>query len=498
MPGRASDPIVIPPSLWQRPQTLDALRMRDIGALFHLLRQYTGASQTQIAIACGTTQGKVSETMKKGGRQVLTLEVFERIADGLDMPDEARMTLGLAPNSFESTSEQKPAATTSAVIRPRDQPADLVSAAFLDSLGVDLPTEEEDQDPLHRRTFNRLAGASLFSAILSDLPEDGSRLDGVEAFAAALAGYPDINASEPTTATVDIGRLGTAVATAKRNYQACRYSTVINTLPRLLADLRTASQSLEGDKRLQAEALSAEAHHVAASILLKLDDEGLGWIAADRSMQAARASQDPTIIGSSARIITHALMNDGHHGAATTTADTFAQRLDRDIRTHTPDSLSVYGSLLLRGAVAAGQHNNRSTAAALLDEAEDAGRRLGGDFNHRWTAFGPTNVQLHRVNIAMLLGDAGAAIQEARTVDLARVPLTERKATLLIDTSRAFTQWGKHEKAYEILRAAHQFAPEEISARPAVHRMLRELHATGPPSIRRQIREFTTQIRVRL
>ncbi|MFB4298176.1 hypothetical protein [Actinomadura sp. NTSP31] len=38
------------------------------------------------------SQGKVSETMKKGGRQVTTLEVFERIADGLQMPDPARMT----------------------------------------------------------------------------------------------------------------------------------------------------------------------------------------------------------------------------------------------------------------------------------------------------------------------------------------------------------------------------------------------------------------------
>lgn len=98
----------------------------------------------------------------------------------------------------------------------------------------------------------------------------------------------------------------------------------------------------------------------------------------------------------------------------------------------------------------------------------------------------------------MLLGDAGAAIQEARTVDLNRVPLTERKAALLIDTSRALTQWGRHEKAYEVLRFAHQLAPEEISARPAVHRMLRDLQATAPPSIRRQIREFTGQIGVRL
>ncbi|MEO3829917.1 helix-turn-helix transcriptional regulator [Actinomadura sp. B10D3] len=88
-----------------------ALTSRDIRTVFHLLRQYAGASQTQIAIACGMSQGKVSETMK-GTRQVTTLEVFERIADGLHMPDTARITLGLAPRRRPST----PAVT---VPRPR-------------------------------------------------------------------------------------------------------------------------------------------------------------------------------------------------------------------------------------------------------------------------------------------------------------------------------------------------------------------------------------------
>ncbi|WP_246237174.1 XRE family transcriptional regulator [Actinomadura chibensis] len=468
---------------------IDALTSRDIRTVFHLVQRYAGASQTRIGIACGMSQGKVSETMKKGGAQVTTLDVFERIADGLHMPDTARMTLGLAPNSAPPTT-----ANTS-VITPRDEPAGLAPAASLGSLDVDPDVQEGD--PVRRRTFTKLAGASLFSAIFADLPTDGAPLEGVEAFAAALAGYPGIS-SDPGPSTLSMTRLANAVAAAKRNYQDCRYSTVIKSLPRLLADLRTACTTYEGDTRLKAEALSAEAHHVAASILLKLDEEGLAWVAADRSMHAARNSQDLTIIGSSARIITHALMNDGHHGAAAQTASTYAERIDHDTEERSPAFLSVYGALLLRGAVAAGHRTDRHTAATLLDEAEAAGRKLGGDFNHRWTAFGPTNVQLHRVNIALQLGDAGAAIQEARHIDLDRIPLTERKATLLIDTSRALTQWGKHDKAYDVLRFAHQLAPEEISARPAVHRTLRDLMATAPPSIKRQLRDFTANIGVRL
>jgi len=350
---------------------------------------------------------------------------------------------------------------------------------------------------LRRRTFTKLAGASILNSILSDLPSEGASLQGIGAFAAALAGYPDIS-SDPNPAALAMSRLSTTVTTAKRNYQDCRYSTVIDSLPQLLADLRAACSSYEGDALRQAEALSAEAHHVAASILLKLDHEGLAWIAADRSMQAARNSQDLTIIGSSARIIAHALTHGGHYGAATQTANQFAQRIDRDTDEHAPDFLSVYGALLLRGAIAAGQHGDRHTAATLLDGAQDAGRRLGGDFNHRWTAFGPINVQVHRVNIALQLGDARAAIEEARRINLDNIPLTERKATLLIDTSRALTQLGKHEKAYGVLRAAHQLAPEEISVRPAVQRMLRDLMTTAPPSIKRELCDFTTEIGVRL
>jgi hypothetical protein len=55
---------------------------------------------------------------------------------------------------------------------------------------------------------------------------------------------------------------------------------------------------------LRACALSADAYHVAASVLLKLGDHGLAWLAADRSMRAAAFSQQPLAVGSSARIIT--------------------------------------------------------------------------------------------------------------------------------------------------------------------------------------------------
>lgn len=496
MAGSAYEPIHIPDHIWRRDATLALLRNRDVGALFWLAHQYAGASQNRIAAATSVPQPRVNALMNKRGGPILHLHVFENIADGLNMPDDARAALGLAPRSSETLAPRH-VRGASTVIQPKVAPPPLDASALPGSLSVDLAEVEEDTDPVRRRTFHRVAAAGLFATVLADLPDGDAPLEGVEAFAAALAGYPDPRRPADNSG-LNLDALATAVSSAKSNYQACHYSTVIRTLPGLLTDLRNVCDAAEGDARLRAHVLSAEAHHVAASILLKLDEDGLAWLAADRSMQAARKSEDPVIIGSSARIITHALMDDGHFGAATKTASTFAARLDRDTDQHTPDSLSVYGALLLRGAVAAGQRNDRDTANTLLNEAGEAGRRLGGDFNYRWTAFGPINVQLHRVNIAAFLGDAGQAVAEARTIDLNKIPITERKASLLIDTSRALTQWGKYDKAYEVLRAAGQLAPEEVSSRPAVHRLIRDLFAASPSSTRRHVMDFSTQIGVRL
>lgn len=81
-----------PPGLWDRPEMTDALSRRDIGGVFKVYRQWTGATQTQIAAVCGLPQSHVSDIMN-GRRQVTSLEIFERIADGISIP---RGRIGLA------------------------------------------------------------------------------------------------------------------------------------------------------------------------------------------------------------------------------------------------------------------------------------------------------------------------------------------------------------------------------------------------------------------
>ncbi|MFI1148696.1 helix-turn-helix domain-containing protein [Streptomyces sp. NPDC020817] len=88
-------PIELPGWAWERAEVRQALRARDVGATFRHVQQYAGASQARIAAAVGMTQARVNEIINRR-REVSRLDVYERIADGLNMPDDARHLLGLA------------------------------------------------------------------------------------------------------------------------------------------------------------------------------------------------------------------------------------------------------------------------------------------------------------------------------------------------------------------------------------------------------------------
>jgi transcriptional regulator with XRE-family HTH domain len=90
-------PVCLPDWAWRSEAAREALRARDVTMILRLAQQYGGASQHRLASAVGIQQGRISEILR-GSRAVTALDVFERIADGLAMPDHARLALGLAPS----------------------------------------------------------------------------------------------------------------------------------------------------------------------------------------------------------------------------------------------------------------------------------------------------------------------------------------------------------------------------------------------------------------
>jgi len=133
--------------------------------------------------------------------------------------------------------------------------------------------------------------------------------------------------------------------------------------------------------------------------------------------------------------------------------------------------------LLLNGAMAAARIGDSATVRDLLCGAEQASFELGGDYNHYWTSFGPTNVQLHRCATAVELGDGRVAVETHERIDQVgfNALLPERRAHHYLDIARGYTQIGNIDKASEMLLEGDRLAPSEIRCRPLAHEVLSDV-----------------------
>lgn len=436
------------------------LRERDLGAVFRFLRS-RGWSRSTIAAATGLSETRVRE-ISIGRQRVTSYEVLERIAHGLSID---RGLLGIA---YDDTDSALDGDESAAVEAAAESPADLDE---LELSVLSLPAPVKGQLPIQG---------------LIDVLTDHRGVDLDHAPVGPPVGPPPALAL-PAPCEPTLGPVERATAGAKRNYQSCRYDAVLRDLPGLLGTL-TELHTVTEHRRV--DALAAHAYHVAGSVLLKVGEPSLASIAADRSMTAAQRSGDPITVAASARIVTHTLMSTGHNERARYVAITAADELVREVSLRRSEpARSVYGALLLRASVASASIDNETTQE-LLDAAATVARTLAADANVRWTAFGATNVLLHRVSVALVRGDAGSAIRTARKVDLGTVTLAERKASLFLDVARAFQQCGRHDDAFDALDVAHRTAPEEIRSRPAAERLVIDLATTAPRSTSHRVRRL--------
>jgi tetratricopeptide (TPR) repeat protein len=216
-----------------------------------------------------------------------------------------------------------------------------------------------------------------------------------------------------------------------------------------------------GDERTRAQSLLGQTYHAAATILVKIGETDLAWVAAERGLTYAQNSGDQIVIASLLRSVTHALLSNGRFTAASQLTADAAGLLQNELSHPTPELLSVYGTLFLSGSMAAARADDRATTRTYLDQADEAARRLGGDANHVWTAFGPTNVAIHRVATAIELGDIQVAIDLGPGLDTSALPI-ERRARHGIAVAQAYSLWNRTDEALDALLQAEHIAPEQI------------------------------------
>lgn len=308
----------------------------------------------------------------------------------------------------------------------------------------------------------------------------------VEEIRAALENYDQVVAyfDPPVVDQVPLDQLCKAVSHAWLSFQHAKYGMVARLLPKLLRDAQAADGCYEstttvvaGDAKVHINAahLLAQVYQIAASTMRKLGEHELGWLAADRAVGVSHRSGDPLLAGVATTRVANAMLALGRARPALDLNVQVAHRLAPAVTSEaTPARLSVYGHLLLQGAMAAARCGDLATSRDLLRAADEAADQLGHDANHYWTVFGPTNVGLHRAAAAVDLGEHGTAVATHETLlpDAFGALLPERRAHHLIDVSRAYTQVGNAETAGELLVEADRLAPSEIRCRPAAQEVL--------------------------
>jgi hypothetical protein len=127
-----------------------------------------------------------------------------------------------------------------------------------------------------------------------------------------------------------------------------------------------------------------------------------------------------------------------------------------------------------------------------LDQATQAAARLGEGRNDYNTEFGPANVVLHEIAVAVELGDAGRALRAAAAVDTTGLS-AERRARMLIDVARAHAQRRQVSEATAALRQAEDITPELVHGHELVRQLVSDLITMqDPPSA--ELRELAERL----
>jgi tetratricopeptide (TPR) repeat protein len=277
-----------------------------------------------------------------------------------------------------------------------------------------------------------------------------------------------------------ISTLRTRARKAWELTHAGQYTELTGLLRGLVPDMETAARTVGEDQRAEVYELMAGTYQACSAALAKLGEPEAAWIAADRAMAAAERAGDPLLVAAGAFRLVFVFITARHYDQAEETARTAADALWPMADQGNPQAMSLWGGLTLQRAVVAARINDPDTAYDQLERARQVAGRLGEGRNEFNTEFGPANVGLQEVAIAVDLGDAGRALRTAAAVDTSGLS-AERRARLLIETARAHAQRRQASEAVATLLRAEQITPELVRGHPLVRQLVSDLLTMQDP-----------------
>ncbi|GGM15286.1 helix-turn-helix domain-containing protein [Micromonospora yangpuensis] len=291
---------------------------------------------------------------------------------------------------------------------------------------------------------------------------------GVDPVRAALTRHPGILRLPADHVPVDPYKHRARIVHADAMYQHAQYPALLRLLPGLLDDGHDlAARARPG--------LQVRTYRLTALVLVKLGVHELAWLAADRGLSVATATDEPLLAAAAALPLGTALRAAGRHRAAFETTITAAHQIaPLTPDAGTPSERSACAALLVQAALAAAEHDDPPTVRELVAEATTL---TGPDSPER------AAVEAARVTAAVALGDVSGAVELHAALAVQdrwwSLPV-EHRAAYLIDMAPAHLATGDPAAAGRALLDADRLAPAEVRVRPAGRAVLAEV-LTGSP-----------------
>jgi hypothetical protein len=184
---------------------------------------------------------------------------------------------------------------------------------------------------------------------------------------------------------------------------ASRYRELAPLIARLIPELEQAVRASAAPELTEAaRELLTDTYQVVAAMMAKLGETDAAWIAADRAAFAAEMLHDRLAVAASLFRMAHVFLTFARLARPRLSpAPLSAARDEQAHETPTTETLSLCGAFHLVLAIAAARDNDRAQAHEHLNQAHMIAKRIGEDRDDFGTEFGPTNVALHAVGVAV-------------------------------------------------------------------------------------------------
>lgn len=401
----------------------------DYGTVLKHARDAAGLSQRAVGARLGCSHVTVSR-WETGRQRLADVELLRHVAHGMRIP--ARL-FGLADDG--------------------------------DIAGIVAAPDKQEVRSMQRRH------------VLAGLAASAAAMPALRATAAPILSELDSTLFQPGTTfePLPLARLARLTDSARAHFAACRWRELAAAMPHLIGVAQASREHADSGQRAGFDAALADAYVVGNELAIKLHDNPVAWVMADRAVTAARLSGDPRALARAQWRASISLRRSKHAHTASTVIQAAAQDLSRSTALETPWDAGFYTRMLCCAAYTESLAGRPANAYELLGHAREVVAE------HPRSLFGFEGISLYAISVARVAGDYGLAVGYASQIRVGQLDTVERKTRFFEDTAIAQWGFGDREKTFEALLGAERIAPQEVRLRPWAHRLAVNLLSSPVP-----------------